>query len=144
MNDSDEDDYLAISDWPDFEIKWDLDPNNFYWCLGSKENYLKDFPNGAKLGEASLNEIIENLNYISNAPMNKTDTDYSSVLNYWSKGGLMTPPLLDVGDSNKIHIGGGNHRFGVCRGKQIERIKFLAHPDNKAKLDGILSSLKWL
>ncbi|MFY0683818.1 MAG: hypothetical protein JXR20_04640 [Balneola sp.] len=143
MKNSNSDDYSETKSWPNFDPIWDLDPKNFGYCLDNKDNYEKCFPNGALLGDAKLDEIIQNLTYMSNAPIGKTDNDYSTVLNYWSKNNSMTPPLLDIDEDDKINIGGGNHRFYICRGKQIDRIKFLAHPDNKEKLESILSSLNW-
>lgn len=144
MKDPDKDDFSETKHWPNFKIKWDINPKNYHHCLDYESHYIKQFPDGALLGEAKLTEVIEKLSYMSNAPIGKTDNDYTTILEYWANNMPMTPPLFDVDKDDKICIGGGNHRFYVCRGKKVKTIKFLANPDCKNKLESILSSLSWI
>src|SRR5690554_3666185 len=115
MKKIDDDDYSETKNWPDFDIKWDLNPTNFHHCLPREEDFVKQFPDEVLVGDAELHEIIENLNFLSKLPIGQSFNEYYYIVEFWIKNKVMTPPLFDIDEHGKIHISGGNHRFYVCR-----------------------------
>lgn len=116
------------ADWPQsFRVAWDLAPANFHLAYdGMQPSEFK--PSEYLLGEADLAEIDDKLHGASRRSSSELWTfapeKVERVIQHWSNGGLITPPLLDV-NMGCLVIAGGFNRMAVCRADGVIRIPFL-------------------
>lgn len=142
-------DKLPVEEWPEFEIKWDLSPDNFHFVFDNeKTDYVKKhYPEGLHLGWVTFAELDSNFACYSKRTPDETWTvgfagKISRAILHWVEGKKMTPPLI-VPCLGEINIMAGHHRVAVCRAKQVDAIPILARQMDKDSLEEILPSLKW-
>lgn len=140
---------LPVEEWPEFEIKWDLSPQNFHFAFDNeKAEYIKkNYPEGLNLGWVTFIELDSSFAWYSKRTRDETWTIGSSgkisrAILHWVEGNKMTPPLI-VPCLDEVNIMAGHHRVTICRAKQIDTIPILARKMDKASLEAILPSLKW-
>jgi hypothetical protein len=129
--------------WPTFDVRWDLDPANFYRAF-----------DGADPTSIDKNELVP----IQDVPLANVDvalTPYwhrtaeeawsvgspdkaARVIIHWEEGGLMTPPLLVPVNDGQLSIAGGNHRLAVARTKGVTRLPVLSKVADEARVRRIL------
>lgn len=114
-----------VEEWPEFEVKWDLEPTSFYWALdGAEPSALegRDFV----LRWCTLQTLDLVLTRQSWRSPDELWTlgdglKLARVLVHCSEGRSLTPPwILPV--SGKIGIVGGHHRIAMCRAKCLGTI----------------------
>lgn len=138
---------LPVKNWPDFKVKWDLNPDNFFYAFDGwdADTFKSNFPKGLILGVADISEIVKNLTIKSDRTINISNSSDALVIAYWAEGNKMTPPFIEISNLNgKLLISGGNHRFAVCRAMKVKKVKFLADPEYKECLNQLLDSVQWV
>ncbi|MEM8351241.1 hypothetical protein Q4R91_12140 [Morganella morganii] len=138
-------------EWPEFNIQWDLTPDNFYLSLDgeSAESVSESYNKGFSLGKVATNDIYENLFY--NCKLTNSEDFWSTciaskacgVLGRWLKNELITPPLIKPYEGNLLIIG-GNHRFNVARLAGAEIIYFITPYECKDEIIAIIPSVVWV
>ncbi len=142
---------LPIEQWPDFEIRWDLSPENRRFAFDGYDEatYRKYYPNGLIVGHVNFKEFHSSL--AAHSQRTKEEIwDTGSVpklgktILYYVEGNEMTPPLICLDkDGVSVMIGGGYHRVAVCLAREVETIPILVIPAEKERMEKILPSIKW-
>jgi hypothetical protein len=134
---------LPPDSWPTFDVRWDIDPSNFYRVY-----------DGAGTKSVHTDELL----VIPNVPLAVVDaalTPYwhrtaselwtvgdpdkaARAIVHWSDGGLMTPPLLIPTSDGKLAISGGNHRLAVARAKGVGYVPILSKSQKELQVREIL------
>jgi hypothetical protein len=130
-----------VEEWPDFEVKWDLDPRSFYraldgarpsaldgrrlvvrWCvLRTLDDVLAD---QSRRGPDELWSLGDRLKL-------------GRVLVHCSEGRALTPPWIRP-IAGMVGIKGGHHRLAMCRAKGLKQVPVLVERND---LDQLLSIL---
>lgn len=143
---------LPIERWPAFQIRWDLNPENYHYAIGiNKEEVFNTlFPNGVILAWADLLEIDSILTRQSQRSVDEIWTigdplKTAKIILYWNEGNAMTPSFIELynADNNFLSITGGNHRLAVCRAKGESRVPFLTLPEYKNRINELLKTIEW-
>lgn len=134
-------------EWPDsFQVRWDFSADSMHLSEDgvSSDGYpIEDY----RYGEANLSEIDDKLHGVSRRSKSElwsfAPHKVAGVIEHWSKGGLITPPLLAI-NVGCLVIVGGNNRLAVCRADDQERIPFLYEASQVADFARMLTSFKEL
>ena len=129
---------LPISEWPEFDVLWNLNPIDFRYSLDgcSVDDFISYYPDGMILSEVSLSELDMQLCKFNQRSAEEVwdvgfDDKAARVLLSWIEGRAITPPL--VGRTNitdELCLHGGNHRLAVARAKGETRLPILISPSN--------------
>lgn len=140
---------LAISNWPDFEVKWDINPCNYRFALDNvgENAYAEMFPEGLLLGWVSFEEFkVKLADHSKREKKHLWETcghqKLARAILYCVEGNKMTPPLIHP-DHGSVMIGGGFHRIGICLAKDVVKIPFLVCPKEREEIDSILVGVEW-
>lgn len=97
-----------MQEWPDFEIEWDLSPENFRFALDgcNEDKFARVFPCGLIIGEIALSKIQAILTCFSKRNADEiwtVDNEYSvaGCIVHLSDGKKMTPPLIEITEDEK-------------------------------------------
>lgn len=143
---------LPIKQWPAFEMKWDLTPENRRFALDGydTDTFKKNYPDGLIVGHVRFQEFHSKLAAHSRRTKEEIwDTGSVPKLGrailYYVEGNAMTPPFIcvDDRDANSVIIGGGYHRIAICLAREVETIPILVMPAEKDSIGRILLSAKW-
>jgi len=137
------------SEWPEFEIKWDLSTKNMKFALDhfDDKTFQKHYPEGLTIGWITLDELMKKM--ASHSQRTKDQLwETSSVgklaktILYFVEGNAMTPPLI-THKNGFLLVGGGFHRIGVSLGKDLAEIPILVIPSEKEEINAITSKIRW-
>lgn len=132
-------------EWPEsFQVRWDFSPQRMH--LAEDGVSFADFPIADyRYGEADLAEIDRTLHGASRRSPSELWTiaphKVARVIEHWSKGGLITPPLLAI-SMGYLVIAGGNNRIAVCRADGQLRIPFLYEANSAEDFARMLTTFK--
>ena len=130
-----------VSEWPPFEVKWDLTPANYYRVL---DGVAADTDLGSTL---ILHYPLHVLDAHFSSYNRRTAAEVWGVGNntkaaraivFWSEGGLMTPPFIVPVSDQEIGISGGNHRLAVARAKGVTNVPILVRETDRERVIAIL------
>jgi len=130
-----------VKEWPEFEVKWDLEPTSFYWALdGEQPSALK----GRNLAVRWC--VLQNLDAMLTHQSQRSPDELwnlgdglklARVLVHCSEGRSLTPPwILPV--AGKVGIVGGHHRLAMCRAKRLEQVPVLVEQGDLEQFLSIL------
>ncbi len=142
---------LPIEQWPDFEIRWDLSPENRRFAFDSYDEttYRKYHPNGLIAGWVDFTEFNSKLAPHSQRTKEEiwstgSAAKIAKTILYYVEKNRMTPPLICLDkDGISVMVGGGYNRIAVCLAKEVEKIPILVVSSEKKILETILQSVKW-
>jgi hypothetical protein len=134
-------------EWPgSFQVRWDFSVQNMHRSedgVSSVGYPIQDY----RYGEADLTEIDHKLHGVSRRSKSElwsiAPYKVAGVIEHWSKGGLITPPLLAI-NMGYLVIVGGNNRIAVCRADDQLRLPFLYEANQGADFARMLTSFKEL
>lgn len=121
---------LPIDQWPNFQIVWDLTPENFHFSLNEKsiDDFNALYPEGVCLRYVILEELDEKTGdevLRSSDIWDVHDGDkLANAIGRWSEGEPITPPLVGI-NGRKLMVLGGNHRLAVCRARKLQSVPVL-------------------
>lgn len=129
---------VPSNEWPPFDVRWDYDPARFHLSMdGENRETFAEHYGTVIVCTAPTQQILDALHIGSTrtkAPWAKGYSDNTAeVVEHWSRGHAVTPPLLTPYEGTII-ITGGNHRFHVAVEKRVSSMPFLlqqtdlAHP----------------
>lgn len=133
---------IKPSAWPNFDIAWDTNPFQFHLALDgmTADKFAVLFTQIEVVGVESQ-ELCANLVQASTRLAGPFSRRYkwksAGIVAHLEDGGRLTPPLIRYNDEDVL-IAGGNHRFGLARHKQMEKICVLILKAERAPLNALL------
>ncbi|WP_119689261.1 hypothetical protein [Acinetobacter nosocomialis] len=139
-----------IEETPQLNIKWNLDPNDFYLSFDGEtsRSISTDYPHGFVLGRVDMLKIYNNLTSISQVYDIKDFWQIANkikalgVIGRWYNNEKITPPILSVYE-DKIFLEGGNHRFNIARFYSSAPIFFIIPKEIKDRVSEIIPEVEW-
>jgi hypothetical protein len=135
--------HQPVDAWPAFDVKWDLDPNSYYWMFDGADPGSANPADYVLIENVAIALIDTHLTpYWHRTPEELWtigDPDKSArAIVHWSEGRVMSPPFLVPTDDNRLAIAGGNHRLAVCRTKGVIALPILIRRIHEVKIREIL------
>ncbi len=136
---------VSVSEWPDFEIIWDLNPASQRFALDGmdKDAFRDDFRQGLDVVWAELADLDANL--IGQSRRTKegiwtigVPDKTANCIRQWSQGRALTPPYIIL-IGYKLCVGGGHHRLSIARAKGVAILPLLVEAQEKDDIAKIIS-----
>lgn len=115
---------LPSSEWPPFDVLWDLSAEGQRFSLDgvTRADFLKTYPFGFRLAWVSIGALDAKLipfNHRTPEEVWDVGNNHKAarVLLEWIEGRAISPPILHPVDNRQVCLGGGNHRLAVARAK---------------------------
>jgi hypothetical protein len=130
-----------VKEWPEFDIRWDLDPRSFYWALDGASPSNLDQRDLAIVSSTlvELDAVLSHHNWRGPDELWTLGDPLklARILVHCSEGHPLTPPwIVPVG--NEVGLVGGNHRLAVCRAKEVTVVPLLVEKHCLPQVSAIL------
>jgi hypothetical protein len=134
-----------ISEWPPFEVRWDLAPTSYFHALdGEEPGHVK--PDDLALVWARLEDLDRvlqcyNLRTADEVWSVGDPSKAARVIVHWSEGRAMTPVWITPTTTGTVGIVGGNHRLAVVRAKGEATLPLLVRTTELCAVRAVLPTL---
>jgi hypothetical protein len=129
-----------VESWPNFEIRWDLDPSNFHYAADGAGP--QPWPTFTIVQDVELKKVIALLrrNLNDSPPETWRQEKGTRLMQHLYSGGKVTPIWVALVGSG-IDLAGGQHRFTLCRRKRLEKIPVLIEKMQRERFEELLRGI---
>jgi len=143
-----------VEEWPEFEINWDLTPENFRFAFDgdvhSPNKFNEYYPDGLALGWVNQAEFYSKLCHFNKRALNEIWTvgfahSLAYVVAYCAAGEPLTPVVArpDIHHEGQVFLSGGNHRYAMINSIGVERMPLLIEHKHRDEMIKLLPSLSF-
>jgi len=153
---------IPVEEWSrSLNIKWSYDLDSLVFNPYREEKFYEEDTNFL-IGVVKMNELFNSINkshQLKGSDIWKyRDKDkINRAIDFWKKGGKMTPPLIDtlynflkssklpfMSFKNEIALRAGFHRFSVCCLVELQELPVVAPYASKGEIEEMLKTIRWV
>jgi hypothetical protein len=153
---------IPVKEWAKLlDIKWSYDLDKLVFNPYREEKFNEENANFI-IGIVKMDELFNSINKSHQLKGNDIwkyrDKDkINRVIDFWKKGGKMTPPLIDtlynflkssklplISFKNEIALRAGFHRFSVCCLIKLQELPVVMPYASKKDVEEILKTIRWV